>query len=86
MRADHLAPYVTDHALVRYMERVMGLDLAAVRAEIEARVAMAVSLGATATRQDGFRFVLDGPRVITIMTVAGDQLFVPHFLQEPEDG
>jgi hypothetical protein len=37
---------VTDHALVRYMERVLGLDLSAIRAEIlsERNVALALRL------------------------------------------
>lgn len=69
---EHITPRVTDHALVRYMERVMGLDLTPVRAEIERRAALAVTLGATASRQDGFRFVIDGRRVITVLYASSD--------------
>tara|TARA_B100002049_G_scaffold210911_1_gene173627 strand:+ start:525 stop:752 length:228 start_codon:yes stop_codon:yes gene_type:complete len=31
---DQLKPRVSDHALVRYLERVRGLDVEAIRAEI----------------------------------------------------
>ena len=28
--------YVTDHAIVRYMERIRGVDIASIRAELQA--------------------------------------------------
>lgn len=46
--------YVTDHALVRYMERVKGIDLDAVRREIltPERVAM-IKAGAVRIKIEG---------------------------------
>jgi hypothetical protein len=61
-----LAPYVTDHALVRYLERVMGLDMTDVRDEIAACVADGVSTGATAVIRRGFSYTLSGNRVTTV--------------------
>ncbi len=62
---------VTDHALVRYLERVGGFDMARLRAEMEARVAKTYRPGAPAVVIDGFRFAVScderGPVVTTIL-------------------
>lgn len=58
---------VTDHALVRYLERVYGLDLDPVRAEIADKVALGVSLEASAVVRDGFRYVLANGNVVTVI-------------------
>lgn len=58
--------HVTDHALVRYLERVRGSDIAALRAEIAARVEVGVDLGASGVRVDGFVYKLRGDTVVTI--------------------
>ena len=62
---------VSDHAIVRYLERVEGFDIAALRQTIARRVDYAASLGATAVIIDGFRYVFavdDGgaPIVVTV--------------------
>lgn len=79
-------PLVTDHAMIRYMERVMGLDLEPIRKEIEEHVALGVRLGATAVRHDGFRFVIAGGRVVTVMHCEAGKTFVPRALREAERG
>ncbi len=49
---------VTDHAVIRYMERVLGLDIEPVRAAIADVAGPAVRTGATAIITDGFRYVV----------------------------
>lgn len=59
---------ITDHAVLRYMERVLGVDVAAVRAEIRARVRLAEAHeGAEAVLADGVRFAIEGNAVVTVM-------------------
>lgn len=59
--------HVTEHALVRYMERVKGIDVEAYRREI-ARIAARADDhdGASAVLKDGFRYVLVDGRVVTV--------------------
>jgi hypothetical protein len=62
---------VSDHALVRYLERVGGFDMARLRAEMETRVATTYVPGAPAVIIEGFRFAVrvddHGPVVTTII-------------------
>lgn len=44
---------ITDHAVLRWIERVYGIDLAAIRAEIRALAEPAASLGATKVSTNG---------------------------------
>lgn len=67
-------PKVTDHAVIRYMDRVMGIDVEAVRREIGARVAAGVQLKASAVVADGMRFVLADEHVTTVRPCHSD----PH--------
>ena len=61
---------ITDHAVLRYLERVKGVDVAAARAEIAARVAVAADHpGATGVLSGGFRFTLGTDAVITVVPV-----------------
>lgn len=57
---------VTDHALIRYIERVLGHDLDDIRDEIATRVERAAEIGAEAVIVDGFRFVVDNKKVVTV--------------------
>lgn len=60
---------VTDHALVRFLERVMGLDVEAVRAKIAATpgLAQAAAMGARQISIDGFTYsIVDRNTVATI--------------------
>jgi hypothetical protein len=65
-------PSVSDHAVVRYMERVMGLDIDAVRARIAAETEAAVALGACGLKKDGFTYRLDGEVVVTVYRTHND--------------
>lgn len=59
-------PQVSDHAMVRYLERVIGIDVAGHRRDLEARLTQAVDLGASALISDGQRYVLIGEVLITV--------------------
>lgn len=61
-----IRPHVSDHAMLRYLERVVGIDVEAHRQEVERRVAGAVALGASALISEGYRYVLCDWRVTTV--------------------
>lgn len=68
---------ITDHALMRYLERVEGLDVEAIRRYLlTENVQVAASLTAssgtrsTVVHPDGFRLVLQGGKVVTCMGLA----------------
>lgn len=62
-------PHVTDHAVLRYMERVMGLDVEAVRRRIADTCRDIGS--ATSLKKDGFRYEIRRDRgYLSITTVA----------------
>ena len=58
---------VTDHALIRYLERVAEFDLDAVRSLIAQRVKPAIAAGASGITIDGATYVLDGAIVVSIV-------------------
>ena len=60
------AVIVSDHALVRYLERVKGVDVESYRQEIVALVDAAARCGASTVSANGFTFHLDGWKVTTI--------------------
>lgn len=62
-------PYVSDHAILRYLERVKGIDIEAIRAELNSpAVADAVAFGCdTVKRGDGSRLRLVGDVVQTVL-------------------
>ena len=58
---------VTDHAALRYLERVKGLDLDALKSEIAQVVHTAEAYeGVSGVRVDGMRYVIDQGTVITV--------------------
>lgn len=60
-------PRVTDHAVLRYIERVGGFDVEAVRQHIAKVCAEAVAAGATTLKHDGIRFTFSTGAVTTVM-------------------
>jgi hypothetical protein len=66
---------VTEHALVRYLERVVGIDVETHRRDV-ARIAAhaAEHEGATAVVKDGWRYVLAGGRVVTVLPTGGPSI------------
>lgn len=62
-------PHVTDHALVRYLERVEGIDVIAARRAIEEAVRQGVETGADAVLLDGMRYCLQNRAVVTVKKI-----------------
>ncbi len=69
------AAIVTDHALVRYLERVVGIDVEAHRREVAELVGVAVAHGAGALVRDGHRYCLSNAFVTTVKPVRRDPAF-----------
>lgn len=62
-------PRVSDHAVLRFLERVRGLDVEAVRAEIlTPEIAMAIKAGAVAVTIKGLRFPVKEGCIVTVLT------------------
>ena len=64
---------VTDHAVLRYLERLGGFNIAGLRRDIAARLQPAADAGARGVVIDGHSFVIDhsenGPVVVTVLPV-----------------
>ncbi|TCT35395.1 hypothetical protein [Martelella mediterranea] len=58
---------VSDHALLRYLERRHGLDVEGLRAEICAACRDGVRYGAKAVLADGVKFIIAGDTVVTCL-------------------
>ena len=59
--------HVTDHAVVRYLERVHGVDIEGLRRRIGRRVDRGVALGAGRVKADGVQYCLSGKTVTTVV-------------------
>lgn len=57
---------VSDHAVLRYLERVEGVDIERLRRMIGRQVDQAVEMGANRLNHDGFAYVLADGVVVTI--------------------
>ena len=57
---------VTDHAILRYLERGMGLNINIVREHILSICGDAAAFGAVCVRAEGLRFEIDGNRICTV--------------------
>ncbi|WP_127088343.1 hypothetical protein [Aquabacter cavernae] len=60
-------PIVTDHAVLREVERVHGIDVEAVRLHIAHRVRHAVAAGAAGLISEGHRYIFRGGKVVTVL-------------------
>lgn len=58
---------VSDQAVLRYMQRVYGVDVEALRRHIGRRAATAAELGAIAVQVDGVKLLLRGSAVIATL-------------------
>lgn len=58
---------VSDHAVLRYFERVQGIDIERIRREIGARVDHAAEQGACGIIIDGFSYRIADNTVTTIL-------------------
>lgn len=60
------APRVTDHAVLRYLERARGFDMEAVRTHIATLCGPALKAGANTLQAEGVRFEFQGNTVVTV--------------------
>lgn len=68
---DKLKRLVTDHAVIRYIERVHGFDMSDFRREIlKDGVYDALKAGATRTKKEGVEFVIKDHKIVTV--IGGD--------------
>jgi hypothetical protein len=58
---------VTDHAVLRWLERVQGVDIEAIRQRIWKTCEPAVKAGATCVRVDGVKYELANGKVVTVV-------------------
>lgn len=64
--ADSMVPTISDHALLRYIERVCGVDIEAMKAELLTdTVVLAIKSGATAVKSPDGTMVIKGSTVVT---------------------
>lgn len=61
------APSVTDHAVLRWLERVQRVDIEAIRQHIWETCAPAVKAGAKCIRADGVKYEFLNGKVITVV-------------------
>jgi hypothetical protein len=58
---------VTDHAVLRYLERVCGVDIEAIRGRIHAECWEALRAGAARKTCRGVRYRIKNGRVVTVI-------------------
>lgn len=59
---------VTDHALVRYLERVRGFDMAGLRRELLTDgVLQAMAMGASSVHAAGFKLIVANFSIVTVL-------------------
>ncbi len=65
---DSMVPTISDHALLRYIERVCGVSIEELKAELLTdTVVLAIKSGATAVRSPAGTMVIRGNTVVTFM-------------------
>jgi len=69
---------ISDHALLRYIERVLGYDVEGLRAEIQRQVRPAVEVGASSIRADGFVYRIQGDIVVTVYRIGSQDIHGPR--------
>lgn len=63
-----IEPRVSDHALVRYLERVMGLDVESIRREImTTERAEAIMMGAKKIIADKHVYIIENGVIVTVL-------------------
>ena len=67
---------ISDHAVLRYLERVDGVNVVAVRkrlAEMAVKATTSQLPGATAVRFDGYRVVIENGTAVTVTATHEDK-------------
>jgi hypothetical protein len=67
MKRTKALPSVTDHAVLRFLERARGIDVEAARREIAALATNGVQLHANAVIAEGVKLVLRENVVVTVL-------------------
>lgn len=57
---------IADHAKLRYLERVKGVDIDALTLELEQKVQLAHALGASGLVVDGIEFIMTRDTLVTV--------------------
>lgn len=78
--------HISDHAMLRYLERVVGIDIETHRREVERKVARAVELQATGLISDGFQYVISDFCVTTVMRASSVRRMPQDKSAEDEGG
>lgn len=63
------AIHITDHALLRYLERVLGYDVETLRRQIGHEIAARTSGDATSVKMDGYQYRIENKAVVTITSI-----------------
>lgn len=58
---------ITDHALLRWLERVHGIDIDFFRQALLDETRDYIEIGATAVRKDGVTYIFKNGRLITVI-------------------
>lgn len=64
---------VTDHAVLRFLERRHGLDVEAIRSEIQTICTTGVRFGAAKVIADGMKFIIQGEDIVTCIRARSDK-------------
>lgn len=75
-------PIVSDHAVLRWLERRYGLNVEAERQKIELITKAGRAAGAKVIKSDGVKFCIREGHVVTVLE--GTMTTVPHFTLERE--
>lgn len=68
-------PSITDHAVLRYLERHYGFDFETVRTGLLSEtVKLAARMGAKSVKSDGGKLILQGARVVTFVPNRNDKV------------
>lgn len=68
------APTVTDHAVLRYIERVHGIDINSVRQEMLSPTTIAaMKAGAASVTVRGIKFVVNGMKIVTVWKASAER-------------
>lgn len=59
---------ISDHAVLRYLERVHGLDVESIRSAMAQACARGVAAGAPSIRIDNTRFINREGNIVTVIT------------------
>lgn len=77
-------PSVSDHAVLRYLERIMGVDVEAIRAGLLTNdVKAAIRAGATSVTIEGVKFRVVGSKIVTVVETARSPTLVRQVPLKP---